>query len=74
MARLGISTIDCLIIHDVDVWTHGSRAAYQERFREAMEGSYRVLTELREQGVIKAIGVGLNGVGLLHGFRGGRRF
>ena len=62
MARFGISTIDCLIIHDVDVWTHGSRAAYQERFREAMEGSYRVLTELREQGVIKAIGVGLNEV------------
>jgi len=62
MARMGISSIDCLIIHDVDVWTHGSRAAYQERFKEAMAGSYPVLAELRSQGVIKAIGVGLNEV------------
>ena len=62
MARLGISTIDCLIIHDVDVWTHGNRAAYHERFKEAMSGSYPVLAELRSQGVIKAVGVGLNEV------------
>ncbi len=62
MARLGLSSIDCLTIHDVDVWTHGTRDAYQEKFKEAMEGSYRVLDDLRSQGVIKAIGVGLNEV------------
>ena len=62
MARLGISSIDCLIIHDADVWTHGSRAVYEEKFKEAMEGSYRVLHDLRAQGVIKAIGVGINEV------------
>ncbi len=43
-------------------WTHGSRAAYEQKFKEAMDGSYRVLSELRSQGVIKAIGVGLNEV------------
>ena len=62
MARLGISSIDCLTIHDVDVWTHGTRAIYEEKFKEAMEGCYRVLDDLRSQGVIKAIGVGLNEV------------
>ena len=62
MARLGISRIDCLIIHDVDVWTHGSRATYETMFADAMEGSYRVLDDLRRQGVIGAIGVGLNEV------------
>ncbi len=62
MARLGISSIDCLIIHDVDVWTHGSRQAYEQKFKEAMDGCYRVLDDLRSQGVIKAIGVGLNEV------------
>jgi D-threo-aldose 1-dehydrogenase len=62
MARLGISTIDCLIIHDVDVWTHGTEQAYQAKFKEAMDGSYRVLHELREQHVIRAIGVGVNEV------------
>lgn len=62
MARLGISSIDCLIIHDCDVWTHGTREAYQFYFKQAMDGSYTVLHELRDQGVIKAIGVGVNEV------------
>ena len=62
MARLGISSFDCLTIHDVDVWTHGSRQAYQQRFKKSMEGCYPLLHELRAEGVIKAIGVGLNEV------------
>ncbi len=62
MARLGISSIDCLVIHDVDVWTHGTEEAYRREFKVAMDGCYRVLAELREQKVIKAIGVGVNEV------------
>jgi D-threo-aldose 1-dehydrogenase len=62
MARLGISSIDCLIIHDADVWTHGSRAVYEQKFKEAMDGSYRVLDELRSQKIVRAIGVGINEV------------
>ncbi len=61
-ARLGLSRIDCLIIHDCDVWTHGSQAVYREKFKEAMDGAYRVLDELRSQKIIKAIGVGVNEV------------
>ena len=56
--RLGVERIDVLHIHDVDVWTHGD--AYEQRFREAIEGAYRALHELREQGVVGAIGVGVN--------------
>lgn len=62
MARLGLNSIDCLIIHDCDVWTHGTRESYEFYFKQAMEGSYKVLHELRDQGVIKAIGVGVNEV------------
>jgi D-threo-aldose 1-dehydrogenase len=62
MARLGLSRIDCLIIHDCDIWTHGTREAYESYFKQAMEGSYKVLHELRDQGIIKAIGVGVNEV------------
>jgi D-threo-aldose 1-dehydrogenase len=62
MARLGISTIDCLIIHDVDVRTHGSQALYEAKFKEAMAGAYPVLDDLRSQGIVKAIGVGVNEV------------
>jgi D-threo-aldose 1-dehydrogenase len=59
LLRLGLDRIDILLIHDVDVWTHGA-AAIDRRFREAMEGAYRALSQLREQKVVKAIGVGVN--------------
>jgi D-threo-aldose 1-dehydrogenase len=59
MLRLGVDTIDIVLIHDADVWTHG-RDNIEQRFREAMEGAYRALAQLRSEGVVKAIGVGLN--------------
>lgn len=62
MMRLGTPNIDVLLIHDVDIWTHGTREAYEHRMLEAMAGAYKALFELREQGVIKAIGVGVNEV------------
>ena len=40
LQRLGISRIDILLIHDVDVWTHGSRAAADARLEEVMAGGY----------------------------------
>lgn len=59
LLRLGLDRIDILLIHDVDVWTHGA-AAIERRFREAMDGAYRALDELRGAKVISAIGVGVN--------------
>ena len=60
MMRLGIPEIDILLIHDVDVFTHGSAEAADARYKEAIEGCYPALEKLRSEGVIKAIGVGLN--------------
>jgi D-threo-aldose 1-dehydrogenase len=54
--RLGMASIDILLIHDVDVFTHGTQEAADQRYREALEGAYPALDELRRQGVIKAIG------------------
>ena len=45
--RLGMDRIDIALIHDVDIWTHGSAEAYERRFRQAMDGAYRALDELR---------------------------
>ncbi|WP_195753933.1 aldo/keto reductase, partial [Escherichia coli] len=59
LLRLGIDRIDLLLIHDVDVWTHGSEAI-EARFREAMEGAYVALDRLRTERVIKGIGIGVN--------------
>ena len=60
LLRLGMARIDIALIHDVDVWTHGSQAEADRRFKETMAGCYPALVELRRAGVIRAIGVGLN--------------
>ncbi len=60
LLRLGMARIDVALIHDVDVWTHGSQAEADRRFKETMAGCYPALVELRRAGVIGAIGVGLN--------------
>ena len=56
---LGTDHVDIVLIHDVDGWTHGADAV-DVRFAEAMDGAYRALERLRSEGVIRAIGVGLN--------------
>lgn len=59
LLRLGRDRIDILLIHDVDVWTHGADMI-EQRYSEAMNGAYKALAELRAQGVVTAIGVGVN--------------
>lgn len=60
LQRLSLSSIDILLIHDVDIWTHGSEEAYLARFKECMNGAYPAMDKLRSQGVVKAIGAGMN--------------
>jgi D-threo-aldose 1-dehydrogenase len=60
LQRLGIDRIDILHIHDVDHGTHGSHAVAQEHFEAAMAGAYPALVRLRDEGVVRAIGCGLN--------------
>ena len=59
LLRLSTDRLDLLLIHDVDIWTHG-REAIEDRFREAMAGAYVALDRLRSEGVISGIGVGVN--------------
>jgi D-threo-aldose 1-dehydrogenase len=60
LLRLGLPRVDVLLIHDVDVHTHGSREVCDRYFDQAMTGAYRALEELRRNGDVKAIGVGVN--------------
>ncbi|HEX6010479.1 MAG TPA: aldo/keto reductase [Geminicoccaceae bacterium] len=62
LQRLGVERIDVSLIHDVDIWTHGSRESYEARLDEAIKGAYRALDRLRGEGVVKAVGVGVNEV------------
>lgn len=60
LQRLGLSRIDVVYIHDVGEDTHGPD--WRARFDEAMAGAAPALTRLREEGVIRAWGLGVNRV------------
>jgi D-threo-aldose 1-dehydrogenase len=60
LERLGVDAVDILYCHDVDVFTHGSQEAADKRIAEFMAGGYRALDQLRAEGVVKAIGAGVN--------------
>lgn len=60
--RLGLERIDLVLIHDLDARAQGSREAFEAAYRVAVSGAYRALHELREQGVIGAIGLGVHEV------------
>jgi D-threo-aldose 1-dehydrogenase len=60
LERLGVDAIDILYCHDVDVFTHGSPEAADKRIAEFMNGGYQALDKLRAEGVVKAIGAGVN--------------
>ena len=60
LERLGVERIDILYAHDLDLFNHGSRAALDARLAEFMTGGYPALLSLRDQGVIRAFGAGVN--------------
>jgi D-threo-aldose 1-dehydrogenase len=60
LERLGVDSIDILYVHDVDIFTHGSKEASDARIQELMGSGYAALEKLRREGVVKAIGAGVN--------------
>ena len=58
LERLGLDRVDILLCHDIDVWTHGD--AQPGIFDAARNGALPALRDLREQGVVRAIGLGVN--------------
>jgi len=58
LQRLALERMDICFIHDIDVFTRG--AEQPAVFAAAMDGCWRALERLRREGVVKAIGVGVN--------------
>lgn len=59
LQRLGLSRIDILLLHDIGAMQHGEEAN-RSYFADAMSGGYKALDELRSNGDIQAIGLGVN--------------
>ena len=71
LKRLGTDRIDIVYIHDpdeADSCLPPDQRSGADHFDEVMDGIYRALHEMRDQGVIRAIGVGLNGTEMLTRF------
>ncbi len=58
LQRLALERMDICFIHDIDKFTRG--ADQPKVFEQAMDGAWRALESLRDQGAVKAIGVGVN--------------
>jgi D-threo-aldose 1-dehydrogenase len=54
LTRIGLDRVDVALVHDPD-----------DHYEQARDGAYRALERLRAEGVVKAIGVGMNQTGLL---------
>jgi len=63
LQRLGLASIDIALIHDLNRRWQGDKI--EQRYGEAMKGAYKALDTLRREGVVKAIGVGVNDVDIL---------
>jgi D-threo-aldose 1-dehydrogenase len=61
LERLGLSRLDIIYAHDLCIFTHGSKQASDERINELFDsGGYDAMLALRDQGVVSAIGAGVN--------------
>ena len=59
--RLGVETVDTLYIHDLDKRTHGEGLA--GRVRELRDSGWNALLELKSEGRVRNLGIGLNEIG-----------
>jgi D-threo-aldose 1-dehydrogenase len=57
LERLGLDRIDVALVHDPD-----------DHYDEALAGAFRALAQLRDEGVVRAIGVGMNQTAMLARF------
>src|SRR6266849_736958 len=54
LERLGLDRVDIALVHDPD-----------DHYDEALAGAYQALARLRDEGVVRAVGVGMNRTELL---------
>jgi D-threo-aldose 1-dehydrogenase len=60
LQRLGIDSIDIAFVHDVSPDNKLLPTAWQDQFEIARKGAFPELTRMREEGLIKGWGIGVN--------------
>ena len=65
LQRLGLTRIDLVLIHDLDFWHHQRIERVTAYLTELHNGGWRALQQLKEHGVIRGIGAGINELGMI---------
>jgi D-threo-aldose 1-dehydrogenase len=60
LQRLGIDSIDIAFVHDISSDNKLLPTSWQEQFEIARKGAFPELTRMREEGLIKGWGIGVN--------------
>ena len=58
LQRLGLDYIDILLVHDIGKFQHGDEN--ERHFKDLSNSGFKAMDELKNNGVIKAIGLGVN--------------
>ena len=66
--RLRLTSIDLLLIHDLDFMYHAPIEKVQAYLTQLVTSGWRALDELRASGLIKGIGAGINEMGMVPRF------
>jgi D-threo-aldose 1-dehydrogenase len=63
--RLGVSAIDVALVHDLDLLWAGPEERMRSHTAQLLASGWRALQELKTDGVVRAIGFGINYAGLM---------
>ncbi|WP_408243016.1 aldo/keto reductase [Paraburkholderia sediminicola] len=61
LQRLGMASIDVLLVHDIGSYTHGNEPETAAHYwRQLSDSGFKALDELRSAGVVRAVGLGVD--------------
>ena len=68
LQRLGLPAIDLALVHDLDTGYHSPPERLEAHLAQLITGGWNALRDLRESGLVKGIGFGINAVGYIPRF------
>ncbi|MEM7035082.1 MAG: aldo/keto reductase, partial [Chloroflexota bacterium] len=68
LLRLSLPSVDLLVIHDLDIYFHQTKARVNAYLNQLFTSGWRALDELRRHGLIKGVGAGINETGMIPRF------
>lgn len=68
LQRLSLPSIDLLVIHDLDMYFHGTEARVNAYLTQLATSGWRALEALRAAGLVKGVGAGINELGMIPRF------